>query len=415
MNILLATLVFPYPINDGGKSGTFRMIDALRENNTITIIAPESNAQHLAELQDLWPDVNILTFKQASPPPQDGKLISFAKRIFRRKLNISKDELQKSQMQLNSYSLLGYYFQDLLDIFVGEFSKQKFDLVQIDFSDIAPLVHFIPKGIPSVFVQHEHKYYRMVFERNTLKNPSLADEWKINNTRVFEIGTINLFDKIVCLSEFDKKLLEQEGISASKVMVSPLPMELQEKQINIPFRSANQLVFLGPDQHYPNIDGVDWFLQNSWPKLLALNPSLKLLIVGKWSPEKQGWFKNYKNVEFRGFVPDLSTVLEGSIMIVPLRIGGGMRMKILEGVSYHTPIISTAIGAEGIPLEHNKSCKIADTAEDFVKHTHELLHSTEQQQSFTKNAVAALSSSFKGRDCADIREAVYQQTLEEKK
>lgn len=414
MNILLATLVFPYPINDGGKSGTFRMINSLRKKNNITLITRESNDYHLAELQKIWPDVKIIPFKNNPPVPKDGWLKSFIKGLLGKKIPATQASLQQSQMQLKCYTLLEYYFEDLLEVFIREINSRPFDLVQIDFMDLSPLVHFVPKHIPKIFVQHEHKFYRMIFERNTLENPTLGDDWKINNTRIFEIGTLNLYDRIVCLSEFDKQLLVEDGIPASKVDVSPLPMQLVEHNINKPFTSANRLLFLGPDQHYPNIDGIDWFLKNCWESLRKLNPGLKLLIVGRWSEEKIKWFKDYPDVEFKGFVSDLSTIMEGSVMIVPLRIGGGMRMKILEGVSYHTPIVSTSIGAEGIPLKHDESCKIADTAEDFIVHTHELLNSPEQQQAFIRNAVQVLSKGFTPEECGKIREEVFRKALESK-
>src|SRR5690606_29781818 len=124
---------------------------------------------------------------------------------------------------------------------------------------------------------------------------------------------------------------------------------------------------------YPNLDGIDWFLSNCWGEIQRLNPGVKLSVVGRWSEEKKKWFDGYENVSFEGFVPDLETVMRGSVMIVPLRIGSGMRMKILEGVSYHVPVVSTSVGAEGLPMVNDINCKIADSASDFIVATHQLL------------------------------------------
>lgn len=409
MNILLATLVFPYPINDGGKSGTFRMVDALRENHSVTIIVPDS--PHVGELQKLWPDVHIKPFHMAKGGAEDGPIFGFLKQITGRKLKFSKAQIMEREMQLHSSNLVQYYFEDLLSVFQGEILLGIYDLVQIDFIDLAPLVHFIPKDIPKIFVHHEIRYKRMMLEKATLTEQRPEDDWKIQNTKVMEIGLINLFDKVVCLTEIDKQILLEDGVIKDKLEVSPLPMVMSEHEINSPFVSKNRLLFLGPDQHYPNLDGMDWFLSNCWTEIQRLNPDVSLRVVGRWSPEKQKWFKDYSNVHFEGFVPNLKTVMEGSVMIVPLRIGSGMRMKILEGVSYHVPVVSTAVGAEGLPMSNDLNCKIADSPEEFILATHQVLNNVELQNTFARKASEILNEDYSSLECIRKRENIYRRTL----
>lgn len=411
MNILLATLVFPYPINDGGKSGTFRMVEALRQENSVTFICPESTPSNLAELKKLWPNVHIRPFKQTPPPKPDGFFVGAIKRIAGKKITLTKEQVMEHEMQLNSSNLVNYYYEDLLNVFQGEVLLGTYDLVQIDFIDLAPLVHFIPEGIPKIFVHHEIRYLRMIRELATLAEQQPNQEWRIQNTKVLEIGLINRFDKVVCLTEIDKQILSENGVIKDKLEVSPLPMILSEHSINQPFKSANRLLFLGPDQHYPNLDGIDWFLNNCWHEIQRLNPGVTLSVVGKWSPEKRNWFKDFPNVKFEGFVPNLETVMEGSVMIVPLRIGSGMRMKILEGVSYHVPVVSTAIGAEGLPMQNDLNCKIADSVDDFILATHQLLNNTELQNAFTLNASQILKDGYSTEECIKKRDNVYRRAM----
>ncbi|WP_367914376.1 glycosyltransferase [Leadbetterella sp. DM7] len=411
MNILLVTLVFPYPINDGGKSGTFRMVDSLRENHSVTLIVPESTDLHRNELKKLWPDVNIKTFRQLPGAPKDGAMMSFLKKITGRKRTLTQEEVMEQEMQLNSSNLINYYFDDLLDVFQSEILLGIFDLVQIDFIDLAPLVHFIPKEIPKIFVHHELRYKRMALEKATLPEQKAAHDWKIQNTKILEIGLINRFDKVVCLTETDKQILLEDGVAKEKLEVSPLPMVMFEHEINQPFTSENRLLFLGPDQHYPNLDGIDWFLSNCWSEIQRLNPGVRLSIVGRWSPEKRKWFEEYSNITFEGFVPDLETVMKGSVMIVPLRIGSGMRMKILEGVSYHVPVVSTSVGAEGLPMVNDVNCKIADSAEDFIVATHQVLNNPELQNTFTERASRILNEDYSSPECGKKRESIYRRAL----
>lgn len=411
MNILLATLVFPFPINDGGKSGTYRMVESLRENHSITFICPESNEENLISLRKLWPNVNIKTFKQCPSPAKENPFIGLVKTITGRKLKLTQDQVMVMEMQLTSSTLENYFFENLIDIFQAEILTDTYNLVQIDFIDLAPLVHFIPSHIPKVFVHHEIRYKRMEREKNTLREPLPAHDWKIFNTKLLEIGLINNFDKVICLTEIDKKILQEDGVSPEKLEVSPLPMILNNHEINKPFVSQKKLLFLGPDQHYPNLDGINWFLSKAWKEIQRLNPGVKLSIVGKWSKEKQNWFSNYEDVTFEGFVKDLETVLEGAIMIVPLRIGSGMRMKILEGVSYNVPIVSTYIGAEGLPMTNDENCKIADTPEDFILAVHQLLNNEELQNKFIFKASQILSNGYSSSECAQKRDSIYNKLI----
>src|SRR5690606_30035953 len=128
----------------------------------------------------------------------------------------------------NTSNLVQYYFEDLLNVFQGEMLLGIYDLVQIDFIDLAPLVHFIPKEIPKIFVHHEIRYKRMMLEKATLLEHRPEDDWKIQNTKVLEIGLINQFDKVVCLTDIDKQILLEEGVMKDKLEVSPLPMVLSE-------------------------------------------------------------------------------------------------------------------------------------------------------------------------------------------
>lgn len=411
MNILLATLVFPYPINDGGKSGTFRMVDSLRGGNSVTFICPETTESNLAELRKIWPDVNIKPFKKSPEPQKDGILVSMMKNLSGRKIKLTKEQVMEREMMLNASDLTNYYFEDLLNVFQSETLRGIFDLVQIDFIDLAPLVHFVPEGIPKIFVHHELRYKRMALERDTLSEHRPSDEWKIQNTKVLEIGLINLFDKVVCLTEIDKQILLQDGVQKEKLEVSPLPMVMTQHDINKPFQSANRLLFLGPDQHYPNLDGIDWFLKNCWSEIQRLNPGITLSIVGRWSPEKKKWFEEFSNVKFEGFVKNLETIMEGSVMVVPLRIGSGMRMKILEGVSYHVPVVSTSIGAEGLPMVNDLNCKIADTVDDFIIATHQVLNNPELQNTFIEKASEILKEGYSSSECGKTRENIYRRTL----
>jgi len=408
MNILLVTVVFPYPINDGGRSGTFKLIEYLRFKHNITLVCPSCSQSNYQKLQELWPNVNILTFNSAKKINEGFNLKGFIKKTIVGQKKPSKSEIFKSNMVLNSTDLVKYYFSNLIQLVQNELNTNSYDLIQVDFIELAPLIHFLPENIKKIFVHHELRYKRMALEYATLGFEDLAEEWKIANTKLLEIGLLNAFDKVICLTEIDKKALEIDGVMESKLEVSPLPVDITEHPINQPFVFSKRLVFLGPEVHFPNLDGVDWFLNNCWTKLLKSDPRLRLSVLGKWSDEAKIMFSEFRNVTFEGFVEDLSSVMKGSIMIVPLRIGSGMRMKILEGAAWHVPMVSTSIGAEGLPMKNMENCILADSPSEFIDGVLTLSADSELQNMFVRNAKNIIKLGYSVAECGQIRNVIYQ-------
>jgi len=113
----------------------------------------------------------------------------------------------------------------------------------------------------------------------------------------------------------------------------------------------------------PNVEGVLWFAREVFPRVLAEVPEARFVIVGKDPPQEvQDLMLQVRNVQVTGYVPDPEPYLaETAVFIVPLRAGGGMRVKIVDAWSWGLPIVSTRIGAEGIEVEEGENILIGDT------------------------------------------------------
>jgi glycosyltransferase involved in cell wall biosynthesis len=406
MNILLISVVFPFPIEDGGKVGTHKMIENLRDKHQITLLVPESRPENMRELKRLWPNVNIVTFAN---PPCDAKehIVKKILKSIRGNKKPTKEQLFKQSMLLQTTDMVNLHFADFLKVLLEITSNNDFDLIQVEFIDLAPVIHFLPEKPKKVFVHHEIRHRRMRLEYQTLHNHSKEDLWRIENIQVLEIGLLNKYHKVICLTEIDKEFLREDGVIESKLEVSPLPVVISEHPVNRPFVFQNKLVFLGPEVHFPNLDAVDWFLTNCWEKLQKIFPDLVFEIVGKWNEKTIESYQNYKNVKFMGFVDDLSEVMTGAIMVVPLRIGSGMRMKILEGVSWHVPVVSTPVGAEGLPMFHGQNCFLSTTPFDFVASIEALANDTDLQNKFIEGSRELIKSGFSIEDCIQKRENIF--------
>lgn len=145
----------------------------------------------------------------------------------------------------------------------------------------------------------------------------------------------------------------------------------------------------------PNQQGLEWFIETCWPIIHKNNPQLIFRIAGRNAPE---WFVakiQVAGVEFVGEVANARDFMEeNTIMIVPLLAGSGMRIKIIEGLGLGKAIVSTSIGAEGIPAIHNESICIANTKEEFVESIQLLIKNNEIRFSIEKNAVTFVHTNF---------------------
>ncbi|HBY62919.1 MAG TPA: glycosyl transferase family 1, partial [Solibacterales bacterium] len=150
-------------------------------------------------------------------------------------------------------------------------------------------------------------------------------------------------------------------------------------------RPETTLVFVGSMDWMPNIDGVDWFLAEVWPLIRERRPETTLAIVGRTPPQR---FLERRDISVTGTVPDVRPYLwSGRLSIVPLRIGGGTRLKIYEAMAAGLPVVSTTVGAEGLEVDGTEIA-LGDTPRDFADACLRLLAGEEARR---RQAAAALS------------------------
>jgi glycosyltransferase involved in cell wall biosynthesis len=405
MKIAIISIVFPYPVDNGGSAGTFNLIEESRHQHDITFICPNVNEEKKQGLQKLWPNVNIITTPQHKTDSVFLKAYKFSLKAKQKLSGVKTDYFfPRSHLAINDLSKC--YYPGFLEKIEEVFEQNQFDIIQVEFIEFAGLIHFLPVNTPKIFIHHEIRFKRLEMEYKTLPNVSLADKFHIEATKDLEIALLNHYDKVVTVSEQDHVYLAEAGVVKEKLFTSPLPIKLKNEVLNQPFVFKNKLVYLGPENHYPNLDAVHWFLENCWDKISIANPNLKFQIVSKWSKEFKKIHKNKKNIEFLGFVDDLSTVLDGAIMIVPLRIVSGMRMKILESISWNVPIISTSDGAEGLPMVDGENCMIANSSLEFIEKVSTLIKSNELANKFVTESQKLTMNDYKIENCSQIRNQV---------
>ena len=175
---------------------------------------------------------------------------------------------------------------------------------------------------------------------------------------------LNQFDAIATITDLDSITYRKMGCKLPIIHV-PFGIDLQRYKIETTDLEKPSVFHIGAMDWRPNADGINWFLNNIWIKVSERNPSIKLYLAGRNMPE---WLLQLKmkNVVIKGEVADSHEFINSkSIMIVPLNSGGGMRVKIIEGMAFAKTIISTAVGAEGIEYENGKNILIANSEEEL--------------------------------------------------
>jgi hypothetical protein len=405
-SLLIITPRPPYPLFSGGEHAQFHFIEAMRTQLDVSICFEINNSDYnsnyndFLELKNIWKDVTFFPLVNIEKQKRIKKIIRW--------VNCSLYEIKKILYKflvnektapvdfLRNNSFINHPFLMYKAEFVSHVASisrdHQFDIIQIEFISLAPLVYILPKGPIKVLVHHELRYIRIKREFYLFQNQDDFDICRLEAIRDQEISLLQRFDKIITLTENDKEILSQ-NISPEKIYVSPATIKIiNSQEIDfLPF--SDKLVFIGSSIHLPNIDGVRWFLGSVLPLIEKENPDIYLNIIGAWDKH---FIKEYsrKNVKFLGFVEKLANPLQNAMLIVPIRIGSGMRLKILEAINHQIPFITTTVGVEGLDFKSNLDCIIADTPENFANEILRLSKNINKQHELVNNATLKLKEFY---------------------
>lgn len=417
-SILIIVPDIPYPLTKGGRQGVFHFIDKLRKIYNISLIfkAKANERQDYLDLKSLWNNVRLYPYFTPEQPINKQSLISkiynfpyYCKHVISEKL-IKKDTANIDFVRVHSvlHHSKPEIEREFVDFVSSVLQENKFDIIQVEFFPLISLIHILPSESTRIFVHHELGYIRNKIEMSFYKSVNSYDEYYFKSARHFEIGTMSLYDKVITVSEIDKIKL-QEHLPDKQIYASPLIVGLKDISIDREYNFNNTLTYIANSDHFPNYDGIKWFLSDIWNKVLDEFPTLQLHIIGKgWNAGMFEDIGTIKNVVFRGYVKDLAEVIPNSISIIPIRIGSGMRMKILDAIHYNSPFVTTTIGVEGLDFIHNEDCLIADTANKFKDAISMLISSPNMQRQFVANSLNKLNNQYSEKKLIAIRNKIYE-------
>ena len=358
----------PWPLKSGGSQAVFNALKACQQDVKYYLLFPcylgaENLAKNIEGLKKALPEVELLPYKYEDRQNFFMHVANVLYRVFGNK--------EKMQLEKNRHNMVFNPFGfpvDFYDSIPQIIAEKQIDIVQCEFLPPLELIYELKKirCVKTVYVHHEIRFIRNEQYLHSIgKEDSFYYNMFADSLKQREIAALNEYDNVTTLSQMDAQLLKTEGVT-TRITASFSIVDNVYKKTEVASQ-LRSLSFIGGESHQPNFEGITWFLNEVWPKALEKDPSLQLQIIGSWKDNtKQAFEGKYSNVKFLGFVDDLSEALSGTALIVPLNIGSGIRMKIIEAAFMGIPVISTTIGAGGLPFENNQDILIRDDAEGLV-------------------------------------------------
>lgn len=406
--ILFLTQIVPFPPDAGPKVKTYHVIRALLgQGHSVTLVSfvrPEE-VPHIPALQEICEVVHTVPIHRSRIADVGYMVRSY---LTGRPFLIERDDLNPMQEMVNRLV-----------------QERDFDFIH---ADQLTMVQFAIRGAsaysgrkPDVIFDAHNAVWTIVerMKENApfFLKPVLAVEAK--RVKQYEGELLRTVDHVLAVTEIDQKLLEEalhfsqpgKNDHVSPVMVIPIAVDTQKlKPINRKAGSKN-IVTLGTLHYPPNADGIRWFLNEVFPLIQKRVPDVTLTIIGKKPPQDfvEAAEHSLGTINVTGYVDDLVPYLEESaLMVVPVRAGGGMRVRILEAFAYAMPVVTTTVGLEGIQGTHMHDVLVADTPADFADRTAELLEQTSLQEKLATNGRELVTNKYDWQTVLSAMRPIYE-------
>lgn len=289
-------------------------------------------------------------------------------------------------------------------------ASKPIDLIQVEWPYLAPYALAHPH-IPRVLVTYD--IFSVALARRAALAPNALDRIRLRRQarawERYEASLYGQFAAVGAMSAVDAEIIRQRRPDANAVV---LPNGVDATALtpgDIRSRVRN-LLFVGSPTHAPNLDAACWLLTDIWPALHRRYPELRLTLVNLEHPQVRACLQ--PGVDLLARVPDLKPIYrQADIAVVPLRAGSGTRLKILEAFAFGVPVVSTAIGREGLAVEPGKHLLNADSPQEFIAAIGQLIDSRDERQRLARRARALVVERYDWTHIAHLHETMYEDVL----
>ncbi len=374
MRILVIADYLPYPLIGGDRIRIYNTIRRAADQHEVSLVAfleKKSDIEGVAHLKEFCIHVETANFEERSRLAKLPGMLQYILSGKPPELSLLySDELRRKIRKLTS--------------------TNKFDIVQIEHARMGLYLEMLHPDEHRKSLLMFHNFTSQQFGRvsNVERRWSKKVRSKLNSIAMgyWEPRYAEKFTRCTTVSEEDRQLL-LDANPHLKVDVIPNGVDIDKYQpLPLPSKSARpSLLFLGNMGYPPCVDAVLYFCNEIFPLIRQENNRAEFWIVGR-DPRPEVLELKDKNVHVTGRVPSVMPYYQQSpICVVPLRAGGGTRLKILEAMALGRPVVSTTIGCEGLDVKDNENILIADKPAEFAEKTMRLSNDRELYQHLAEN------------------------------
>ena len=397
MKILFLQKRLLFPPDTGGKTRTLNVLRYLVRWHDVTYLcnAQTSDEEHFGAMRDLGLRLETTPWRET---PRDSArfYLDLAMNVLSfYPFTVSKDYDPALRRRA----------EQLLD-------EEPYDLVVCDFVQMARNAIGLESPVKILFT---HNVEAQIFRRfargggGWLRRQYMRLQW--HKMRRFEGFAGRQFDAVIAVSPKDKETFKEE-YDWDHVRTIDTAVDTEYFQSNGSPGQNNRLVFVGSMDWLPNIDGVEHFVNEIWPRIKQARPDARFQIVGRNPTPAIRRLGEVEGVEVVGTVPDVRPYIQdAAVVVVPLRIGGGTRIKIFEAMAMGRPVVSTSLGAEGLPVDSGKHLVLADEPEQFAGVVVDLLQDDAKRNRMADTARWMVTDRYSAETVARQFEQICQETV----
>lgn len=364
MNILWITLESILPANSGGRIGVYKRLERIAKKNAIFLYYPydnEDEAIYLAELEKICHEVHI--YKRNRLGKTGINLIKYPYTVASRKILQMRKDIEKCILDKN------------------------IDIINVDFPHMCVNLLGIETHIPIIINEHniEWKVYQTISKSQKSLLKKVAYYIDAYRLKYYEQNLMKRmrFSKVTFVSEKDMEyMIDSKLINEKQAELVPVGADIHEP-LCFEKHNGKNIIFVGKMSYGPNIEAAKWFVKEVFPRLREMIEDVKFYIVGK-DPSDDIKRMESEDIIVTGLVDNVKKFYTISdLVVIPLKNGGGVKVKLLEAISYNKPIVSTSIGVEGTYYS-NHYIPVADDADIFADYC---MHCLTDQRYYEKEKI----------------------------
>ncbi len=405
MRILFLTQIIPYPPNAGPRVKTWHVLRYLHERGhdvTLASYVRDEERPYVTKLNEVCTAVHTIPITRSRVADVGYWLQSH---LSGRPFLIERDDLAGMR----------HLVQRLL-------AEQDFDVVHADQLTMTQFALDAKKGDGGrrpFIIFDAHNATWSIWERMRQNAPwFLKPVYRIEENRIkrYEGMLVAEFDHTMVVIDPDRDLLLAGVENGNKVAlngrISSIPIAVDAQVLQpVPRQPGSRnILTLGTLSYPPNADGIRWFLQEVFPLVQQQVPGVTLTVIGKNPPADFGQMAEQSGgaIQVTGYVDDLTPFMAAAaLMVVPVRAGSGMRVRLLEAFARAMPTVTTTIGLEGIIAEADREILLADDPQSFAAATVKLLNDPELQEKLARNGRSLAEARYDWRAVLKQMDAVY--------